>query len=85
MNTTAIAVPAMGTKSALSATLGRIMHPAISARVSLAVATLALSAAAVAAVICQGTESPAALATLCAGAAIGLPALFIAVRKGGEA
>mgnify|MGYP000187508581 CR=1 FL=1 len=50
-----------------------------SADVQLAVGTVALSVAAVAAVVYAAHEAPVALAGLLVGAAVGLPALFRAV------
>lgn len=47
--------------------------------VRLAAGTVALSVAAVAAVVYAAGEAPGALAALVAGAAVGLPAMFRAV------
>lgn len=52
-----------------------------SAGVQLAVGTVALSVAAVAAVVYAAGEAPGALAALVAGAAVGLPAMFRAVAN----
>lgn len=50
-----------------------------SADVQLAVGTVALSVAAVAAVVYAAHEAPGALAALVVGSAVGLPAMFRAV------